>query len=173
MRRAKTITMRANTNLGTMLTSNCKRDGSHGEEPIQQQLDNLKAVIQSHAIPATCVQRFSAETIKNCIAVYNGIDHDGNGFATDTEVLKNYYELRAALGLTDAKCNLAKAAKKLTEMDFSGDGTLDLREFLHFATYVADSDEDELLKLSGTFATTTTAHGLGRVVNETSTARRM
>ena len=53
MRRANTITMRANTNLGTMLTSNCKRDGSHGEEPIQQQLDNLKAVIQSHAIPAT------------------------------------------------------------------------------------------------------------------------
>ena len=71
------------------------------------------------------------------------------------------------MGLSDAKCNLTKAAKKLTEMDFSGDGTLDLREFLHFATYVADSDEDELLKLSETFATTTTAHGLGRVVNET------
>ena len=120
-----------------------------------------------------CVQQFSAETIKNCIAVYNGIDHDGNGFATDAEVLRKYYELRAALGLSDAKCNLTKAAKKLTEMDFSGDGTLDLREFLHFATYVADSDEDELLKLSETFATTTTAHGLGRVVNETSTARRM
>jgi hypothetical protein len=175
LRKAKTITMRANNDM-IFLTSNCARDGTHSEEPIQTQINNLKAVIQSHAVPATAVQAFSADKIRALISVYNSIDHDGNGFATEKEVLKHYPDIRRALQLKEKACSeydMLKVGKKLTQMDFSGDGTLDLREFLHFSTDVYSNDEDPLLVLAETFATTTTSHGLGRVVNESSLFRRI
>jgi hypothetical protein len=112
-------------------------------DSVQTQLDNLKAVIQSHAIPATAVQTFSADVIRSLINVYNHIDHDGNGFVSDEEVIRKYYAIRKALRLPDKKCDIIPIKKKLKEMDFSGDGTVDLREFLFFATYIQQIEEDE------------------------------
>lgn len=57
-------------------------------------------------------------------------------------------------------------------MDFNGDARLDLREFLQLVTAMKDRERDELMDLSENFATTTTSHGLGRAVTETTLYRR-
>ena len=145
------------------------------EEDFQTQLAHIKAIIQAQAIPATAIQKFSARTLKKLCDVYNIIDANGDGFVNDTQVIHHILKIRHAMTLTPkahVALNIPKLCDQLTHMDFSGDGTLDLREYLHFATWLYDQDVDELITLSEHFATTTSAHGLGRVVNESSTLRR-
>jgi hypothetical protein len=144
-----------------------------GELALQTEIDNLKLVIQAHGIPASAVATFPAQTIRKLIDFYNFVDHDANGFISAQEILDEYHSIRVILQLPQKEGDVELLRQKLHELDFSGDGTLDLREFLFFVTYIRRIEEDESLVLCEHFATTTSAHGLGRVVNEENTARRL
>ncbi len=181
----RTVTMRAvDADAAAFRTSLCHHDASvRQRETLQTQVDNLRRVIASHAIPATAIHHFSVERLHAIIRLFNETDWDHDGFVSHDEIAKQVHRVRWAAGLGTAAGPRPPAQKLpahqveqckalMQSMDFNGDGTLDLREFLQFITALKDKERDEFLELSEKFATTTTAHGLGRVVNETSLFRR-
>ena len=77
-----TVTMRA-TSVHDFRASNCAGNKEDCEkETLQVLIDNLKAVIQSHSIPATAIHHFTVPVLHNIIDTFNRIDAEYVGALT-------------------------------------------------------------------------------------------
>lgn len=72
----RTVTMRAAEN-HDFRTSKCAANKEDRlNEPLQVQIDNLRAVIQSQSIPATTANRFSVTILHRIIDEFNLMDSE-------------------------------------------------------------------------------------------------
>ena len=72
----RTVTLRA-VDKHDFRTSKCAAEKEDRmKEPLQVQIDNLRAVIQSQSIPATAVNRFTVTTLHKIIDAFNLVDSE-------------------------------------------------------------------------------------------------